>query len=665
MSHPQVATRMGVYAYMQRVMNGETGYQRISGYVRRNFPLLRLHAEELARFHYIKDGVQDVTLEQIYAALRMTGELSADEAIGLMTLEREAMVMMLPDGERDENFLPIEKGLLESYGRDFSVQLLVAASRRVRLEHELKGPGLLGASFGGIILMPYVEWLLRRAVSLEIKRLYFIARDGYLLQKMADTLIKSRGLKLETYYIHGSRRAWRMPSYMGRYGELRELVGWSYVQHIKYVDDLADVLHIPVEILCAHLPREYAVSGRPLSYQELSLCVYFLDRDPSFRQKLLESLADMQSMTVEYLQQSINTSDDNFAFVELGGGGFTQLCLAKIMQRFYKGQVRTFFYKMDRVRPSEGQCIFYDFFPSKLENDLVIEMVCRAPEGQTEGYKRECGRIVPVKKEGEAEQYLSHGYDKYVAGVEAFARAYAEATANIIPEPSIEASLYCMEFISCHADGEIMDFFASLPNTVSGREKRGCEFAPALTKKQVREIFITYDGGNPWDNYKGTDFDLSVKRSDIRIQRMVEKYRCKGEDIRRRWLRCYSLKQRSRWRVYPYSTLGNRFVIYGAGQKGRQLYEELKCDKAISVVQWLDSNYAELCRDWPVSGDIENLGQVPYDCIFIALGKKSPWQEVRQELLNREVPKDKIYTMQALDAWKEKWAGIMGSYISV
>ena len=76
MLYPRVATRMGVYAYMQRVMNEEVAYQGISDYVRRNFPLLRQHAEELARFHYIKDDVKDVTMEQIYAALLMTGEVT-------------------------------------------------------------------------------------------------------------------------------------------------------------------------------------------------------------------------------------------------------------------------------------------------------------------------------------------------------------------------------------------------------------------------------------------------------------------------------------------------------------------------------------------------------------------------------------------------------------
>ena len=41
-------------------------------------------------------------------------------------------------------------------------------------------------------------------------------------------------------------------------------------------------------------------------------------------------------------------------------------------------------------------CIYYVFFPSAIKNNLVIEMICRAPHGQTIDYAIEGEKVVPV-----------------------------------------------------------------------------------------------------------------------------------------------------------------------------------------------------------------------------------------------------------------------------
>ena len=87
MKYPLVATREGVFAYMQMLMEKEDPYRKLSSYIRENFVLLRMHGEELARFHFIKDGVTEVTAGQIYDALAMTGELTKEEVHRLMALE--------------------------------------------------------------------------------------------------------------------------------------------------------------------------------------------------------------------------------------------------------------------------------------------------------------------------------------------------------------------------------------------------------------------------------------------------------------------------------------------------------------------------------------------------------------------------------------------------
>ena len=59
----------------------------------------------------------------------------------------------------------------------------------------------------------YVEWVLKQAQADGVRRLYFLARDGYLMYRMASELCMSRNIPVECRYLYGSRYAWRIPWY--------------------------------------------------------------------------------------------------------------------------------------------------------------------------------------------------------------------------------------------------------------------------------------------------------------------------------------------------------------------------------------------------------------------------------------------------------------------
>ena len=451
-----------------------------------------------------------------------------------------------------------------------------------------------------------------------------------------------------------------MPSYVGREGELGDLVRWSYPQHIHNIDDLADVLQVSVDDIKEYVPPEFADTGGQLTFNELSACIYAMDKSDEFRRTLKQCLAEQRKLVVDYLKQEIDTSDDDFAFVELGGSGLTQICLARIMKDFYCGKIRTFFYKMDCVRRDDGKCVFYNFFPSRLKNDLIIEMVCRAPEGQTEGYKRNMGKVVPVKKEGEAEIYLEQGYGNYIKGIDTFIEAYAEVASKYRPDPSLKTSLACMDYISRQESSEVMLYFAGLPNRVTGREEKTAPYAPTLTKRQIQDIYVRHvNGGGAF--YQGTDLDISRKRSLPYIRRKAEKYKKYGWNIRSRWLQMFpevtEAGEVTAWgmRCLPYSWLGKRVILYGAGKRGRRWYKELSDDKAIEVVQWLDKDYLTLKDELPVTGDMASLGQVPFDWVMIDFANQKLLESVIEELQQRGVAKEKIYYPVRISEWISKW----------
>ena len=94
---------------------------------------------------------------------------------------------------------------------------LAAASRRCRLElSESVDSGLLSVacSVAGPAIVASAAWALRRAESDGIRRLYFVARDGEILLRAAQTIQARLGIAgtVECRYLYGSRQAWHLAS---------------------------------------------------------------------------------------------------------------------------------------------------------------------------------------------------------------------------------------------------------------------------------------------------------------------------------------------------------------------------------------------------------------------------------------------------------------------
>ena len=71
----------------------------------------------------------------------------------------------------------------------------------------------LATEFSGPILFDYVWWVLREAKAHGIRKLYFLARDGYTLKRIAETLCEQFQLDFSLEYLYCSRASLRMPCY--------------------------------------------------------------------------------------------------------------------------------------------------------------------------------------------------------------------------------------------------------------------------------------------------------------------------------------------------------------------------------------------------------------------------------------------------------------------
>ena len=70
----------------------------------------------------------------------------------------------------------------------------------------------------------FVCWVLREAVAAGTQRLYFLARDGYLMYRAADKICKKLQLPVSCRYLSCSRYSIRVPMYHRNYTEALEYI---------------------------------------------------------------------------------------------------------------------------------------------------------------------------------------------------------------------------------------------------------------------------------------------------------------------------------------------------------------------------------------------------------------------------------------------------------
>ncbi|GAA8603166.1 HAD-IA family hydrolase [Helicobacter pylori] len=110
----------------------------------------------------------------------------------------------------ENDLLSYEKFAIQN-ANSLNVQKMLAKTRNFRTQNKLSFLEELGACFGGFLFLPYAYYVLRQAVQNDIKILYFVARDGFILQKICEKIIQKENLNIQTRYIYGSRSVWREP----------------------------------------------------------------------------------------------------------------------------------------------------------------------------------------------------------------------------------------------------------------------------------------------------------------------------------------------------------------------------------------------------------------------------------------------------------------------
>lgn len=429
-----------------------------------------------------------------------------------------------------------EERLLSSNSESPAVQLTIGCARILRLQnYNLSDKFDLGVSLAAPIFYPYVHWLLEQAQRRDIKCLYFLARDGYILQKIADIIIKNRNLDIKTEYVYGSRKAWRLPALSLENKKLKlqlvESLMWVY-------KELDRVLGLTQEELLPLLPKEFRNYRRAMSDKKLKKFKEFLIKDDEWLKLVVAKNKTRRQSAIRYLKQLADGANgEKFAFVDIDGTRFTTNCMSALMREVYDGKL-TVFYLTSTPAIVEPIDIEYHHFYA-LKRALVghvMELLARAPHGQTLGYEEKDGVMVPVLEQISPKIFEEWEFDKFISGIEAFTNYMNEYEEqfNTISFENQEIMGKYIQFMSKDVDRDTANLLGTIVHSLYGKEQK--EFAPKIHFGGALKYIIT--------KKMATESILYSKvRSNMLVQKMIE-YRLAHPDIRKEMINLFIHKRR-------------------------------------------------------------------------------------------------------------------------
>ena len=106
--------------------------------------------------------------------------------------------------------------------------------------------------------------------------------------------------------------------------------------------------------------------------------------------------------------------------------------------------------------------------------------------------------------------------------------------------------------------------------------------------------------------------------------------------------RVYSQEENNSY-VFPYHFFkqDSKVLIYGAGNVGKKLYEKALKDKYVNIIGIVDINAEAISWKYPIDR-VDIIEEKEYDFILISVENKKIYEEIRNLLVEKMVPENKI-----------------------
>ncbi len=256
----------------------------------------------------------------------------------------------------------------------------------------------------GPVMYRYTSWILQNAAGHGLRRLYFLARDGYALYRIAEKICAAKDIDIECRYLYCSRISLRIPSFC-KIGEeaFDMLLCGGY--HCTPRSIINRILPTPEELDSILSLLDISDPDAELDDSAFrSFCEKLRSCD-MFRTLIYKKSEERYLPAIDYLRQEGLFQNENIAIVDSGWTGSMQRSLRQLLESAgYSGKIFGYYFGMYAQPKSEKDGEYLTFYFNHHQglmrkvmfNNNLFECMLSADHAMTVQYNHSENGAVPV-----------------------------------------------------------------------------------------------------------------------------------------------------------------------------------------------------------------------------------------------------------------------------
>jgi predicted HAD superfamily hydrolase len=418
--------------------------------------------------------------------------------------------------------------------------LLAGASRLTRLQsqetsHDKQAIWDTTASAIAPTLFGFVYWCLVEAQKIGIQRLYFVARDGQILRKIAQVICQNWGYAIDCRYLYGSRQAWHLPA-IEEIGEAE--IDWilfgteieTQFHSLRSICNRINILPEQIEDVLSRYGFSEAKWDFNLQQHERKLLrKIFTEKEVT--ELIISTAATYREKALGYFCQEGIGDGVPFGLVDMGWSGRMQRSFSRLLNianLYPESSICGFYFALhSRVKPFKKDSLFAYF------NDIdkpkehysisrytsLFEMFTAADHGSTVSYEQYDNKYTPVLRSPKNEKAIDWGLYTLQGSAVEFAKQITtnlneqECTTNFFLKAT---EILTKELVLNPSDHEAK-VFGSFLVSADQTENAFYEIAPIYSLTDLLKLLF-------YNQQIHTDvwFPASVARGDFIVKTLLE-----------------------------------------------------------------------------------------------------------------------------------------------
>ena len=279
----------------------------------------------------------------------------------------------------------------------YESSILAGLSRAARIHFGNDAYTTIAADFVAPAYIPYVHFVLKTAKERGIKTLYFLSRDSYILQKIAEQLPHD-GIELR--YLFVSRKALLLPYLDNATADQFLAIQDKRAVKGKSVKELTLSLGTSIEELKDEFGIGFDFEKITTKEQEKTFLNAIFGTESKYLSVLNERAKEKRALLNGYFAQEKVFSNDITAMVDVGWLGTTRLMINSILKEEGHPETTFFYYGVrgDVMHSKHGS---YITFHSPTTSDTALTFIIEdyfsaSPYKSTNGYFKENNKYTPI-----------------------------------------------------------------------------------------------------------------------------------------------------------------------------------------------------------------------------------------------------------------------------